>query len=174
MRFLKPASHHYTTAVVQSSKHAQLLQQGRLYSIRVCKPMCNSSCATTAVQQRWWLSLLVTCSESVMNACRCVASTQMICLHHLTRIDHLHVGNSHNIAVLRASGSGIEVGQGSLQPSGQYSIKGAFNLAFFDSTKSARNYKVPDLPMLLIGGLQGAAALSQLIGFMGHIFCDAH
>jgi len=36
---------------------------------------CANPCATTAVQQGWWLSFLVTCSESVMNACRCVART---------------------------------------------------------------------------------------------------
>ena len=105
-------------------------------------------CATAAVQQRWWLSLLVTCSESVMNACRCVASTQMICLHHLMTIDHFHVCNSHVIAVLRAGGSGIERRARQLAAIWPVQYQGSIQPSLFDSTKSARDYKVPDLPML--------------------------
>ena len=63
-------------------------------------------------------------------------------------------------AVLRAGGSGIERRARQLAAIWPVQYQGSIQPSLFDSTKSARDYKVPDLPMLLIGGLQGAAALS--------------
>jgi len=116
-------------------------------------------CATAAVQQGWWFSFLVTCSERVINACSCVASTWMICLHDIVKTDHLCLCNSR-VALLCARWVRDTKSYKEACSLLASTASREHHSSLFNSTNSARSCKVLDLPMQLIGGLQDAAALS--------------
>ena len=99
-----------------------------------------------------------------------VLQAHMICLRNPMKTDHSYVCNSHNIAILRADGSGIQSGIRQRAAMWPVQHQGRFQSSLFDTTTSARREEVPDLPMVQLH----CPVRAQVTDITGNILCDAH